>query len=241
MDINLSELDTQRFKKRIAKLPIDGRTDIDQVIKACKKIDLDMLIARCPTIEISAVQKLEKEGFFLTDTLVYFQNKKITRDNIQLPGGYSWRVATSNDAPELGILATKCFTNFSGHYHTDPFLNKSDADLVYSSWASNSCHGGALADQVFLVCNDDEIAGFLSVKKIGAMSCEIILNGVDPAHQKKGFYSTLVSIAKNWAIDHKMTELLVSTQIDNIAPQKTWCRQGFEPLKSFHTFHKWFN
>lgn len=200
-----------------------------------------MLIVRCPTVEISTVQKLEKEGFFLTDTLVYFQNKKITKNIIQLPSGYTWRIATSNDAPELGILATKCFANFTGHYHTDPFLDKKDADLVYSSWASNSCHGGVLADQVFLICSDNEIVGFLSVKKISETGCEIILNGVDPAHQKNGFYATLVSIAKNWAINQKMNELLVSTQISNVAPQKVWCRQGFEPLQSFHTFHKWFN
>jgi hypothetical protein len=106
-----------------------------------------------------------KKKDFLTDTLVYFQDKKMAKNIIQLPIDYTWRIATSNDAPALGILATKCLTNFAGHYHTDPFLDKKDADLVYSSWASNSCHGGALADQVFLICSDNEIVGFSSVKK----------------------------------------------------------------------------
>jgi hypothetical protein len=23
--------------------------------------------------------------------------------------------------------------------------------------------------------------------------------------------------------------------------QKVWCRQGFEPSKSYYTFHKWFD
>jgi hypothetical protein len=73
------------------------------------------------------------------------------------------------------------------------------------------------------------------------MSCEIILNSVDPEHQKSGFYSPLLSLAKNLAINQKMNELLVPTQISNAAPQKVWCRQGFEPLQSFYTFHKWFN
>lgn len=73
------------------------------------------------------------------------------------------------------------------------------------------------------------------------MSCEIILNSVDPEHKKNGFYSTLVSPAKNLAINQKTNELLVPTQINDVAPQKVWCRQGFEPLQSLYTFHKWSN
>ncbi|QDG71382.1 GNAT family N-acetyltransferase [Janthinobacterium tructae] len=241
MKISLSELDTNRFGKRIAKISVDDSMDIDSINDACMTLELNMLIIRCPTSNISSIQKLEKSGYFLTDTLVYFQNKKINASPIQLPVGFTWRTANKGDAEAVSALAGKCFSDFAGHYHTDPYLDRKDADLVYTSWAFNSCHSGSFSDQVFLICQENNIVGFLSTKKIDAENGEIILNGVDPACQKNGFYAELVAMAKNWALDENLQNLSVSTQISNIAPQKVWCRHGFEPLTSFHTFHKWFN
>jgi hypothetical protein len=34
--------------------------------------------------------------------------------------------------------------------------------------------------------------------------------------------------------------MLISTQITNVAVQKVWTRLGFEPSRSYYTFHKWF-
>lgn len=243
-NINLSSLDKERFGFNIAKVSVEAGDSINNIIRDCLDQQVDMLIARCPAEEIHLVQQLEAEGFFLTDTLVYFQNKKpetFVSTSLQLAAPYTWSLASADDSQAVGQVAAKAFANFSGHYHSDTRLEKSDADLVYSSWAENSCTIANVADVVFLIRHQEIPVAFLTAKKINSETCEIVLNGVDPAHQQYGLYNALISLTKNWAMENGMKNILVSTQITNVAPQKVWCRHGFEPLKSFYTFHKWFN
>lgn len=44
-----------------------------------------------------------------------------------------------------------------------------------------------------------------------------------------------------WCLDNSMKEMVVSTQITNLAVQKVWVRLGFEPYRFYYTFHKWFD
>ncbi|MFC5476149.1 GNAT family N-acetyltransferase [Paraherbaspirillum soli] len=241
MKIALSELDRIRFGITVAKAALDAKDDVDAIMKWCGDNKVKMLIARCACEDIQITQKLEAFNSYLMDTLVYFQNKRIVAAENLLDGRYSWRIATESDADMVEELAGEVFEGYSGHYHADSRLNKKDSDLVYSSWAKNSCYGGSFSDVVFLILYDEKIVGFLTVKKQDPTSCEIILNGVSPRHQNNGLYSFLVSLTKNWALNQKIKTVTISTQITNIAVQKVWCRQGFEPLKSYYTFHKWFN
>lgn len=240
MKINLSELDRMRFGITIAKISIDAQDDIENIIDWCESEKVEMLIARCSTDAIKIVQSMEKVGFYLTDTLVYFQSTQIVFNDNPVPDGYSWRLGNGDDASSVERLAAKAFRSFSGHYHADPRLDKQSSDLIYSSWASNSCKGGDFSDLMLLICKNTEIVAFLTIKKNDLETCEIILNGVDPLYQKRGLYFSLVSLAKNWAFEKNMKYIIVSTQISNIAPQKVWSRQGFEPIKSYYTFHRWF-
>ena len=36
------------------------------------------------------------------------------------------------------------------------------------------------------------------------------------------------------------SEMVISTQVTNVAVQRVWCRVGFAPAHSYYTFHKWF-
>ncbi|TDK66516.1 GNAT family N-acetyltransferase [Sapientia aquatica] len=243
MNITLSQLDHQRFGKVTAKINIEPGQDLSQVLTWCETQQVELLIARIKTDDIYSVQNMERAGFFLTDTLVYFANNKIVASQLTLPQICSWRLATPGDAELLEKLAAKIFTNYKGHYHADQRLNKSDCDLVYSSWAANSCLNSAVADVVFLLSQSDAMIGFITVKVIDPVKrvAEIVLNGVDPDFQKHGHYSSLVSLVKNWAVENSIQQIIVSTQVTNDSVQKVWCRQGFEPSYSFYTFHKWFS
>jgi ribosomal protein S18 acetylase RimI-like enzyme len=177
----------------------------------------------------------------LADTLVYYKNSHCRAVPLTMPDEYSWRLANEADADEVGSLSERIFKNYQGHYHADRRLNKSDCDQVYVSWAVNSCLHANAADAMLLILFDKRIAGFLTVKVIDSESCEIVLNGVDPDFQNKGIYSMLMTLAKKWAAEHQLGQIIVSTQLNNLAVQKVWCRHGFEPYKSFYTFHKWFS
>jgi hypothetical protein len=240
MKIHLSELDEKRFGVVTAKMNMEANDELDTAVVWCKVHNVQFLIARIATDQIDIAQRLEHTGFYLTDTLVYFRNKKIKLSTFKLPSGYSWRLAAANDAEAVNSLAKQTFGGYSGHYHADPKLDAKDCDLVYSSWAANSCADQSLADAVILIFKETEVAGFATLKRVEDYMCEGILFGVGPKHQGKSLYKSLMDLAQQWAIESHYSQMIVSTQVTNLAVQKVWCRQGFEPYKSFYTFHKWF-
>lgn len=241
LDIAVSEIDTNRFGVKTAKAMLNGESIIVDLMQWCSKQNVDFLIVRCETKNISKVQELEANGFILCDTLVVYENTSLSVSKTNLFSGYSIRVATVDDAVVVEQVASLAFKNFFGHYHTDRNLSSADVDQVYASWARNSCLDKKVAEEVFLVCKKDICVGFLTLKKTDADSAEIVLNAVLPEHQGLGLYASLISHAKIWCISNHISNLSVSTQINNLAPQKVWVRHGFEPSMSFYTFHKWFN
>lgn len=240
MNIWLSEIDSDRFGAVIAKANLSPGDDIGSIESWCTANRVAMLIVRCATEQLDAVQQLERCGAQLMDTLVYYQKLDVTPCMMNLPNGYRTRLATPDDAAELKRLAMNAFSGFFGHYHADLRLERDACDMVYGSWAANSCLSKQIADDVLLIERGNVIAGFLTLKCKGVDTVEIILNAVDPQCQGVGLYSALVGLAMNWTAERGLSKLIVSTQVTNLAPQKVWCRYGFEPHSSFYTLHKWF-
>jgi len=241
MNISLSEIDQQRFGIVTAKAVLENCDQLNEVINWCVEKKTELLIARIPVENITLAQDMEMAGCTLADTLVYYKNSHYHAAPVTTPEGYSWRLAIEADSDEVGRLSERIFRNYQGHYHSDRRLKKSDCDQVYASWAADSCLHKNASDAVLLILFNEKIAGFLTVKSIDSETCEIVLNGVDPDLQNKGIYSMLITLAKMWAAQHQLVQIVVSTQLNNLAVQKVWCRHGFEPYKSFYTFHKWFS
>lgn len=240
MNLSLSEIDRQRFGVVTAKTTLNGSEPVDDVMQWCERHAVQMLIARCATTDLALVQQLEGAGCFLTDTLVYFSRRHIVAQPVPLPEGYTSRLATADDAAAVGQLAGLTFEGYFGHYHVDPRLDKHDADQVYLEWAATSCANPAVADTVVLIEHGGEIVAFATLKVHNAREFEGVLFGVHPRHQGKRLYHALMQLAQNWARERDLHHMIVSTQITNLSVQKVWCRQGFEPSKSYYTFHKWF-
>lgn len=239
MEIKLSELDWRRFSVVTAKAKIGDGDTVDELIRQAKDMGTQLLIVRLSTNNISLVHDLEKNEAILTDTLVYFQKKKIQKYEITLPNGYWACNAESADAVAVETIAAEAFKGYFGHYHADCRLDRQGCDDVYSSWAKNSCKKGDFADEVILLKSDDEIAAFATLKKINNDDYEGILFGVAPKHKGKGLHLNLMKLSQNWGCDNGVQRLLTSTQITNVTVQKNWCRVGMEPLQSFYTFHLW--
>lgn len=239
MHIALSEIDRQRFGVAVAKTTLDGGEAVAALMDWCAGAGAALLIARCPTTALAQAQRLEGAGCFLADTLVYFHKGAIAAAAVALPDGYSTRLATAADADAVARLAATTFAGYQGHYHADARLATADADLVYSSWAGNSCRGAA--DAVLLVEHGGRIVAFATVKALDAERFEGVLFGVDPAHQGRRLYQALMRLAQNWGAARAHARMVVSTQVTNLSVQKVWCREGFEPSHSYYTFHKWFD
>ncbi|UGQ45487.1 GNAT family N-acetyltransferase [Massilia endophytica] len=240
MKIDLSALDQQRFGIVTAKANLEAEDSAAAVKAWCAQNGVRMLIARCSTSHLALVQQLEQAGAFLTDTLVYYRRREIAAQQVALPPGYRWRLAQPGDAEAVEILAGRTFEGYFGHYHSDPKLNRADADAVYAQWAGNSCRSTAVASAVLLIEHDSGIVAFATLKDLGQQEFEGVLFGVHPEHQGQRLYHALMQLAQNWAAERDFRSMVVSTQINNLSVQKVWCRQGFEPSSSYYTFHQWF-
>jgi hypothetical protein len=239
MNYTLSILDQQRFNLPTAKAVVETIDDLMKLLAQSRSDLIDLLIIRVPTNCLEVVQQLETEGAFLTDTLVYFQKKKVDSYEVDLPVGYAAFSAFEEEAEAVGLVAAQSFKGYFGHYHADPYLDKEDCDAVYSSWAKNSCLKGALADEVILIKKDQEIAAFATIKVKNDTDFEGVLFGVAPNHRGKGLHLNLMQLSENWGRANNKRRLLTSTQITNVTVQKNWCRVGMEPLNSCYTFHLW--
>lgn len=236
----LSKIDQLRFGVVTAKATLENSDDVQGLLNKAEENNVEFLIIRLATNNLKMVQALEQQGAFLTDTLVYYVKKKIESYIDCLPDGYSMRLSLPGDADRVGALAIQAFNGYLGHYHADSRLSKEDCDLVYSSWASDSCRSENIANSVILLEKNSEIAAFATLKINNPNEIAGVLFGVSPAHRNKNLYSYLMCLSQNWGVINNFRQMLVSTQVTNTVVQKYWCRQGFEPYKSYYTLHKWF-
>ena len=231
-----SALDSQRFAIRVFRGRADNVEAAADLLQFARSTDLDLLIVRCPVEAVAAAQALERSGAFLTDTLVYYRGPTSGFVLSAAPSP-SVRLCQEADRASLQAIARASFAGFFGHYHADPRLDPIAATEGYVEWASS-----ALADAASVVLvseTDGSLSGFLTAKKLDAKTCEIVLTGVAPEFQRRGIYAALFREIGYLARRQGASELLVSTQLANLAPQKVWTRAGLEIDHAVYTFHWW--
>jgi ribosomal protein S18 acetylase RimI-like enzyme len=229
-----SAIDSDRFGARIYRVATDSLDEARAVRAFVSANRVDMIIARCPTTAIDVAQLWESEGFYLTDTIVYF-NGGTRQFEEQAPEGT--RLLDDADLRSLEAVAQAGFTDFGGHYHADPRLDDDQATAAYVDWTLRCARDPTF--EVWVAGRTGDVTGFLALQRQPDRRGEIVLNAVAPDSQRRGIYESLVRAAGASCRRQGITELVASTQITNVAPQKVWARCGLEPRSSFYTFHRW--
>lgn len=237
--MKLSPLDTARWKVATAKASDVTAASLPALLAECRGYDVRFLIARCRTGELAAAQAMEREGFELMDTLVYF-SRSLGADPPPEEAALAVRELAHGEHGAVKEVAGRAFAGYFGHYHADARLERAECDALYVDWAERSCLSEALADQVLVAAPGGRIAAFATLRLNDAEEGEGVLFGVAPEAQGRGIYRALMSRAMRWFKARAAQRMVVSTQINNVAVQKVWSRLGFEPSKSYYTFHKWF-
>lgn len=239
--VQLSLIDEERFGVRIARADDMSHATLREVLAFCHQQQARMLIARCPTKDVRTVQTMERAGFLLMDTLVYY-----ARDLKRLPTTTSTptttvRLARPDDAAEVERIAGDAFRGYFGHYHADERLDPAKCDEGYRSWAVRSVNTPGVADAVLVAEGSGTLLGFATLRMNKPEEGEGVLFGVAPEAQGRGIYRLFMESALAWCAQHGASVMVVSTQVTNLAVQKVWVRVGFEPHRSYYTFHKWFD
>jgi len=238
--VGLSELDGRRFGVIAAKAMDLRYQDIPAVMEFCKSRGVEFLITRCSTADMKAAQEMERLGFFLTDTLLYFSYDLRKKPLPSRLTGVLIRPVLPGEADSVRSATSLIFPGYPGHYHMDPLLDPATCDEVYSDWAYRLCLSPETAGGVLLAVRGEEVLGFGSMRVNSPEEGEGLLFGVTPANRGAGIYREIMVECLKWCAHHNIGRMIISTQVTNLASQKTWVRLGFEPSGSFYTYHKWF-
>jgi len=242
-EVYLSPIDEERFGIRTARAPGVTLDNLPHVIDFCHIHKVVLLIARCLCSELRATQAMEREGFLLMDTLVYWvRNLK----SEPLPFDQGEGVATirtfgTGEEETIKLIAAESFRRYYGHYHADERLDRAKCDEAYVSWAFRSCVSRDAADEVLVAELEGSLVGLATLRLNTEEEGEGILFGVAPLAQKYGIYRSFMIHGMNWCVSKGASRMVVSTQITNVAVQGVWSRLGFVPTHAYYTFHKWFD
>ena len=238
--VSISEIDYTRFGIRTARAYNVNDNNYAEVLLYCQEQHITLLIARCLSTELKIVQTMQKDGFILMDTLVYYVRSLI--EPIPMDDGIaSVRSYRAEDTEQIKAVAEKAFKGYRGHYHADERLPKELCDEAYTDWAYQSCAKPSFADNIVIAEHDGLINGFLTLKIRLPLHGEGVLFGVSPETQGLGIGRSLMLFSLRWFQEQGLNQMLISTQIVNLASQKVWTRLGFEISHAYYTFHKWFN
>jgi GNAT superfamily N-acetyltransferase len=238
-DVQLSPLDTARWNVPTAKMSGITAQTLPGALAFCRQHGIGFLIARCPAADLAAAQAMEREGFGLMDTLVYYSCKLMSHVPAE-PDAVSVRELAAGEEAAVAAIAQKAFSGYIGHYHSDPRLERTQCDEVYIDWARRACASTGPAEGVLVASAGGVIIAFATMRLNSAEEGEGVLFGVAPAAQGRGVYRALMRGGMRWCRERGCARMVVSTQITNFAVQKVWTRLGFEPSDALYTFHRWF-
>jgi ribosomal protein S18 acetylase RimI-like enzyme len=234
-----SVLDTRRFGVPITRIEVVDAEDVPLLVRTCREQGFAMAIIRTDAADLASAQAVEQAGGLLCDTLVYVA-RRLDSDFVPSASVEGIRDASPTDADDIEAIAAAAFSGYGGHYQADARLDRAAADAGYADWARRSCTVAGVADRVWVIENDGEPAGFLTMRVNDPTETEIVLNAVHPAHQRRGLYTRLVETALVASRALGAQRCIVSTQLPNVPVQRVWARLGFEPASAIHTFHLWF-
>lgn len=242
MKLTLSDLDLKRFGVLTAKSDtFESVDDVERTISFCTESNAKLLIARVDADRLDLAQRLESHGAFLCDTLIYYELRiRRSRANRSADSEFIVRRIEPNDREPVLKIAREAFSGYFGHYHSDPRLRKADCDETYVSWCESTIDNIDATTDVLIIEDANGICGFITLRAHDDSRLELVLSGIAHQYTGRGVYRRLIEAGVEYARAKKMRRVFTSTQISNLAVQWVWISQGFNPIKSSHTFHAWF-
>lgn len=237
----LSDPDTQQFGVVFGRAVVQSPTHVAAVDAYARENQVALMVTRCPTGQPHVAQDLEHAGHFLADTLLYYSCALSPATLPEDQGDATIRYVKPDDVDAVGAVAASAFHGYFSHYHVDRRLPQEKCDAVFKDWTRRSCTDRSVANEVLIAELDGQVKGFATLRLNSPEEGEGVLFAVDPSAQRRGIYRSFMVNAMRWSLEQGCSRMVVSTQVTNIAVQKSWTRLGFELSHSYYTFHKWYD
>lgn len=235
----LSDTDRLAFGFPVARAYLNSLPDLRATLDFSHSHGVKLLVARVPTDEISLVQGLLSDDFLLTETQIYLTiNLKKLGPASPIPV----REALPEELPYLRELTARTFSGSHSHYHADPRLERGACDQLYADWVERTFCDVGPRTKIGVVEDRSRIVGFGIVRQVTEKKWEAVLGGAvpDTGLNPAFVYRAIVLAGLGFARANGGIRCETATQIANRMVLTTLARLGWEPGRSFYTFHKWF-
>ena len=224
---------------------------VEETVRHAAKCGIECLTAKVHPRDTATIHALERNGFLLMDTLVYylFDLSRTPFDQLIAPrrtGGLSTRLGTPADLPEILEIAERAFKNHFGRYNADPRMPPGAAKDVYREWARSSFSGWA--DWVIIAEVRGRIAGYAVWRKASALEAK---HGLDILHYNLGaihphFAGRGVVAALSYdgmrilrMLQQYANHVILPTHVTHNAVHRLCFELGWQITGARHSFHKW--
>jgi ribosomal protein S18 acetylase RimI-like enzyme len=171
-------------------------------------------------------------GFNLVDTNVQLTLKKSGSVNNQYLASCYSRFSTAQDEQLVRVIAANSFVH--DRFHADPHIADETASNIKTNWAENF-FTGKRGDWMVVAEIDGEIGGFLQLLASTDEKLVIDLIAVATSHQGKGLASDMIAFARENCLAGQ--DILVGTQLANVASLTLYQKLGFQIQSSSHMLH----
>lgn len=240
--------DTKHFGFKMAKIGhlicLDNRLIdelINSVIKNCLKEKIKHLSFRVDTQDFSTIHVLQKNGFYLVETLLTYIFTQANRIS-NLKDIYKVREFKKRDLPYLEEIAQKSFSQ--NRFHIDPNISKEKADSLYSEWIKNAPLDKDTAF-TFVAEKENQPVGFFTCKFnhniLKWTKMKVLGRGLAAVlPEARGAYISLIKMALHRGMNILKVDIgEFDTQVYNYPVIKTYQRFGMELVLARCTFHRW--
>lgn len=238
----LSELDTERFGFKVAKIN-EYLYNPKEILIFLKENDIKLVLSKIGTENMELINELEKLGFYIKDIQVTYKYglKDYEINNNLGDINFFIRDAQLGDVQQLEKIAIDSFKNY-GHYYADKKLDQQKCDEIYGNWIKRSLEEKVVADKILLAEFNENIVGFLSFKIYKSNNFKYAAGGlgaVSPNYRNKNIFKMLTLAGLNWGKEKELDWEEHNVLITNYPVNRSFSKLGFKIFKSFVTMHHW--
>ena len=221
---------------------------LDHIMDRAIFREIEFLLCKTYTDDVSTIHGLEKKGFLLMDTQLgyVYDFPRDPLPNIPdppVPSGTTIRLAEQKDLPAMVNMVRLAFRNHFGRFHSDERISKEQALLVYEEWIRSSYAG--YADWILVAEIDGVIAGCTIWKKASPREHSLetrlghhIFGCVHPKHYGQGLFTAL-TYAGMKLLEARVDCIDGPTHINNYPVQRGLSKLRWRLCYARHAFHKW--
>tara|TARA_B110000285_G_scaffold75938_1_gene87443 strand:- start:268 stop:1017 length:750 start_codon:yes stop_codon:yes gene_type:complete len=239
----LSSIDTNRFGFKIAKVNSFNESP-EILLPKLKEAGFKLIISRIDSNKLILINRLEDLGFRIKDNPVtykyYLKNFDLEKLN-HLNTSFKIREYQKGDEHSIIKIAEESFNGY-GHYFANDLLDKTACLEVYKNWALRSCQDKNVADMVFVAENNNDIAGFFTLKKHNENHLLYAVSGlgaVAKKHRGQDVFKMLMIKGLTWGLENNLERIEHNVLTTNYSVNSTLSSLGFKIRQSFNTLHCW--